>query len=123
MNYRDMSVWTVELTAIGGDVVRHGTVVAEDMRGALAKAAGWWSPRTTLAAHVTFVRSLADVERLTKWDLVDDDTRAHLDSLPGDYTCTECRTELATEGDFARHFTVTDYRYRNLGTCPRPVAS
>lgn len=32
--------------------------------------------------------------------------------------CCYCRTPHYTEGDFARHYIVTDTRYLNLGECP-----
>lgn len=34
------------------------------------------------------------------------------------YRCTGCGELLATEGDFARHYTIPDTRYLNLGDCP-----
>jgi len=32
--------------------------------------------------------------------------------------CPNCGEVLVTEADFARHFTVPDPRYLNLGDCP-----
>lgn len=43
---------------------------------------------------------------------------ASLDRTPCGLDCSGCGTRLATEGDFARHFTVPDSRYLNLGECP-----
>lgn len=40
-----------------------------------------------------------------------------LDRTPCGLTCGGCGTKLETEGDFARHFTVKDSRYLNLGDC------
>lgn len=36
----------------------------------------------------------------------------------GHIKCGYCGTEHNTEGDFARHYIVTDSRYLNLGECP-----
>jgi hypothetical protein len=33
--------------------------------------------------------------------------------------CAGCDTFLATEEDFAAHFTVSDERFLNLGNCPK----
>lgn len=41
-----------------------------------------------------------------------------LDGTPCGLTCSGCGKFLETEGDFARHFTVPDSRYLNLGECP-----
>lgn len=32
--------------------------------------------------------------------------------------CDSCNLYLSTEADFAKHFTVPDARYLNLGDCP-----
>lgn len=45
-------------------------------------------------------------------------TLAGLDATPCGLTCDGCGAELETEGDFARHFTIPDSRYLNLGNCP-----
>ena len=69
-----------------------------------------------------FVRSERDEpksDRQTKWTLSSDAERAGLDVTRCGIKCSGCGTELATEGDFARHFTVPDARYRNLGDCPK----
>jgi hypothetical protein len=33
-------------------------------------------------------------------------------------TCDSCGHYMATEKDFAEHFTIPDSRYLNLGSCP-----
>lgn len=50
-----------------------------------------------------------------------DKARAELAGLEAtrfDGECHGCGLLLKTEGDFARHFTVPDARYLNLGECP-----
>ena len=63
----------------------------------------------------------------TKWDLLNEREREGYDRTPfvanGTGTCGKCGTVLATEGDFARHFTVADPTYSNLGECPNAKAS
>jgi len=60
----------------------------------------------------------------TKADLITAEELAELDRTPFlDHNgqpgrCSICQTELPTEGDFARHFTVPDPNYKNLGYCP-----
>lgn len=50
-----------------------------------------------------------------------------LDETPCGLRCSGCDAMLATEGDFARHFSIPDSRYLNLGDCPvkgnKPVRS
>lgn len=41
-----------------------------------------------------------------------------LDNTPCGLKCGGCGTLLVTEGDFARHFTIPDPRFLNLGNCP-----
>ena len=57
----------------------------------------------------------------TKWDLITEDKRARLDATPtrDDMACARCGEKLPTEGAFARHFTVPDSRYLNLGYCTK----
>lgn len=43
---------------------------------------------------------------------------AGLDATECGLSCDGCGEVLATEGDFARHFVVSDTRYLNLGECP-----
>ena len=62
---------------------------------------------------------------ITKWDVLHPIERAGLDATPivreeGTLTCSGCGTPLPTEGDFARHFIVTNRRLLNLGECPNP---
>jgi hypothetical protein len=61
---------------------------------------------------------------VTKWDLLGDADRESVerqtitaDGMP--VPCTLCEADLVTEADFARHFTIPDLRYWNLGDCPR----
>lgn len=67
----------------------------------------------------------------TKWDVLAEEVNAlsaklaekeaylaGLDATPCGIICSGCDTLLVTEGDFARHFFVTDRRYLNLGWCP-----
>jgi hypothetical protein len=77
-------------------------------------------------------------KRQTKWSVLADrhnqllaefdDIQRKLDES-GDYiaglsktkcglTCSGCGTVLDTEEDFAKHFTIPDRRYLNLGECP-----
>jgi hypothetical protein len=37
----------------------------------------------------------------------------------GTGACSKCGEPLPTEADFAKHFTVPDFRYPNLGYCPK----
>lgn len=68
---------------------------------------------------------------VTKWDVLEyrmheheaaaEALRAQLDGLDRTkfgHPCAGCGAELATEGDFARHFAIPDTRYLNLGYCP-----
>lgn len=41
-----------------------------------------------------------------------------LENTPCGLTCHGCNTELPTEADFAKHFTISDERFLNLGECP-----
>lgn len=72
----------------------------------------------------------------TKWSILQErldlleaqaaGARAYLEGLNGTpcgLTCAGCGTELVTEGDFARHFTIPDSRFLNLGDCPRKGAT
>jgi len=65
----------------------------------------------------------------TKADLISAEELAALDRTPtsrhnvGPMKCVRCRIELATEGDFARHFLIPDERYLNLGNCPSKYAT
>lgn len=67
----------------------------------------------------------------TKWSVLTgraESLRAELDKLerelrgmentPCGVPCTGCGTVLVTEADFAKHFTVPDLRFLNLGDCP-----
>ncbi len=57
----------------------------------------------------------------TKWDVIHPVERTMLDAIPfgdGTLTCSKCGITLPTEGAFARHYTVNDARYLNLGSCP-----
>jgi hypothetical protein len=62
---------------------------------------------------------------VTKWDLLGDADRESVlmsmtiasDGSP--VLCPGCAEPLVTEADFARHFTIPDLRYWNLGWCPR----
>jgi hypothetical protein len=57
----------------------------------------------------------------TKWDVLHAVERTMLDAMMfGDGTteCSKCGAELRTEGQFARHYVVSDRRYLNLGSCP-----
>ena len=60
---------------------------------------------------------------MTKWDLLSEQERAELDATPFGGSCSGCGEHLATEGAFARHFTIGDRRYPNLGNCPKRNAS
>ena len=40
------------------------------------------------------------------------------DGGAGPMRCGTCGKELPTEADFAKHYTVPDIRFRNLGHCP-----
>lgn len=40
-----------------------------------------------------------------------------MEKTPCNLTCV-CGTYLATEADFAKHYTIPDERYLNLGDCP-----
>jgi hypothetical protein len=79
----------------------------------VAWAADLWQKAWRLA-HVGQV--------VTKWDLLNERERAALDATPyphGD-SCSECGERFATEGDFARHFTVPNPHLPNIGECHRP---
>jgi len=57
---------------------------------------------------------------ITKWDALHTHERAQLERTPfmdGVQLCSGCGTPLPTEAAFAQHFTVTDRRYLNLGSC------
>ncbi len=55
----------------------------------------------------------------TKWDYLSAVERTALDATPLNIRCSGCGTNLATEGDFARHFVLLHGRqYLNLGRCP-----
>lgn len=57
----------------------------------------------------------------TKWDFLSDKEREDYTNTPcgdGTVTCSQCNELLLTEADFAKHYTVTDVRYFNLGACP-----
>lgn len=58
---------------------------------------------------------------VTKWDLIDETERAALNRIPFGDACSGCGIMLTTEGDFARHFVLTDRRYLNLGNCRNQV--
>lgn len=66
----------------------------------------------------------AFTDDLTKWDLLGDadrealDRTAFKDSSGGPGACSGCRESLSTEGAIARHFTLPDARYWNVGNCP-----
>jgi len=65
----------------------------------------------------------------TKADLISAEELDALDRTPTSrhngepMKCVRCRVELATEGDFARHFLIPDERYLNLGICPSKYAA
>lgn len=59
----------------------------------------------------------------TKWDLISTEQREALDAMSFGGDCSFCGEPLPTEGAFARHFVVTDYRYPNLGECPAKLAA
>lgn len=42
-----------------------------------------------------------------------------LEATPCGLNCGGCGEYLATEKDFAAHFTIPDERYLNLGNCPK----
>jgi hypothetical protein len=60
--------------------------------------------------------------RYTKWELVGPAEQRSLANSVCDLRCSYCDIYLATESDFAKHFVVTDPRYKNLGECPNKVA-
>lgn len=66
----------------------------------------------------------------TKWEILQaraaslreqaqaiEDELSGLDRTPWEHECV-CGVRLATEGEFARHFTVPNERYLGLGDCP-----
>jgi hypothetical protein len=68
---------------------------------------------------------------VTKWDVLverrneaqkkADQLQKDLEGLRKTYcglNCAGCGKFLATEMDFAQHFTIPDIRYLNLGRCP-----
>lgn len=70
-------------------------------------------------------------ERLTKWSILQERERdlefqlsnlrnemEWMESATINITCQTCGTANVTEADFARHYTVDDPRYPNLGHCP-----
>jgi hypothetical protein len=55
----------------------------------------------------------------TKWDHLTETERVALDAIPLNIPCSGCGENLATEGEFARHFTLLyGPQYLNLGRCP-----
>jgi hypothetical protein len=59
----------------------------------------------------------------TKWDYLSAAERTALDATPLNLPCSGCGENLATEGDFARHFVLLYGRqYLNLGYCPNKGA-
>jgi hypothetical protein len=67
----------------------------------------------------------------TKWSILSerrdqlqkelDEANAYLRGLentPCNLKCAGCDTLLETEADFAKHFTIPDSRFLNLGDCP-----
>lgn len=64
----------------------------------------------------------AEGKRITKWELIDEEEQEWMlrtsFTANGTGQCSECREELATEADFAKHFTVPDVQFLNLGYCP-----
>ena len=58
----------------------------------------------------------------TKLDFLSADERLILAATlfeDGKQSCSQCRTPLPTEYDFAKHYILSDVRYLNLGDCPR----
>jgi hypothetical protein len=65
--------------------------------------------------HVELLAELEDVQRK-----LDESDRyiAGLSRTKCGLTCGGCGILLETEEDFAKHFTIPDSRYLNLGDCP-----
>lgn len=63
---------------------------------------------------------------ITRWDLMSDRERQIMDLTPFTANavglCSVCDTPLRTEGDYARHFPISDVRYPNLGSCPNKTS-
>lgn len=82
-------------------------------------------------AHVFTANEDASTDRMTKWSIyqarkaavevllkyVNEDIE-YLTNTPFGKECSGCGKVLETEADFAKHYTVSDPRYFNLGTCP-----
>lgn len=85
-----------------------------------------WRARNLVNAAEEWKRNWkrAQVRPITKWDLVNERTRHYLDNtlLGTPVACNTCGWEMKTEGEFARHYVVTDIDYTNLGTCWTKVA-
>lgn len=56
--------------------------------------------------------------RQTKWTLISESERTALENTPFGGACSGCSEPLATEADFAKHFTIPDARFKNVGYCP-----
>lgn len=57
----------------------------------------------------------------TRWDLLGERERDHLENLRFDAPCVDCGEYLATEADFAKHFWIASRSYPNLGDCPHKI--
>lgn len=68
---------------------------------------------------------------VTKWFILNERLRVAKDEVkrledelngmlitPLNIRCSYCLTMLETEADFAKHFTIKDTRFLNLGECP-----
>lgn len=62
-------------------------------------------------------------ERITKYELMTRSERAHAHNDKFNGVCSGCGEHLETEADFAKHFVVSDWRYRNIGACDKEKVS
>lgn len=63
-------------------------------------------------------RQLEDLKPpFTKWDFLSDYERTYYGTMTFGKNCSQCGEMLETEADFAKHYTVPDVQYFNLGTC------
>lgn len=124
-----LTVYAAEITYDG--VTRHRSIQGRApfrLADAVARvAAGLFHYGDDVTVSVRYVRTVPDGTRVTKWELVSQHERDQLDAQPfrqaveggeAEGRCGTCGEPLPTEGAFARHFTVPDYRLVNLGKCP-----
>lgn len=78
-------------------------------------------PVDSHAAIPKYIRSrtvMSTSKGLTKADYITAEGLLSLAFTPCNLSCGGCGTYLPTEADFARHFTVPDATFLNLGDCP-----